>query len=203
MVEKRRLTPEEVHDIATTLRRILTHEGLERLVESESAWKELCDTQEALLDAYERAEKIRDDLIESFKRGDKIRDSLIEGLKKQIEHMDKGVNLLQALKEIDEKSRENLDGQILALEQAEMHTRAIQQTSDYYATEARSMLVYVLERNDRSLDWIRLWEALPQDQKDVYNHESRAWLGKQPTRADPELRKQMLPPPHKKEGDQV
>lgn len=190
MIEKKRLTPEELVAVATTLRKILTHDDLERLIASEAAWNARGDMQ--------------DELIASLNRSGAIKESLIDALKKQVAHQEEGIKLLETVVDCDSKALENRERTIQAFEQAEMASRAMHQSSEYYAIEARSMLTYVLERSDRSRDWLRLWEALPQDQKNVYLQESKEWLGKQPTHVDPEIAKRMLPAPgieYRKGGD--
>lgn len=178
------LTPEEVQVLAGELRKILTHDSLEKLIASEAAWKKVCDLQEQLL--------------ESYKSMSSSRDAVIEDLKAEVEYQKQGVKLLENVVEIDSKALAQREKSLVAFEQWALHSQVIEQTSTYYAIESKSILMYILERTARGDDFIRLWEVLPQDQKDIYKDEARKWLAQQPRHEDPELRKKLLPPPNQK-----
>jgi len=190
----KKLKKEEVEPIAEALRKIITHDGLEKLIASHGAYRERCELQEKWIKTHEEIEQITKKLVEGLKEQVESEKAYVKSVEEKFEKQNELSNGMLSL--IENQSKE-----ILALSQTEIHSRAIAQTSDYYAVEARSILVYVLERNDRSLDWIRLWEALPQDQKNLYNQDSKAWLLKQPPHVDPELRKKMLPAPAPKPSD--
>jgi hypothetical protein len=91
--------------------------------------------------------------------------------------------------------------QALALEQVALHSTALSESAKYHAAECRAKLVYVLERVEKGGNWLRLWEALPQEQKDIYLAEARDWFDKQPEKVDPELLKKLLKPPPKNKGN--
>lgn len=191
-----RLKSEEFQEIAAALRKILTHEGLEKLLASHEtlhqydvAWRDRNDLLEKLIEAYGAQSKAAQDHVTSS-------ESLVESMKKAIES-------LEALVETQKKLIETQTKEILGLDQAALYSQALHQSADHYAILSRSMMVYVLERSDRAKDWLRLWEALPEDQKEVYNQESREWLGKQPTHADREITKMLKPAPKRTEEEKT
>lgn len=190
----RKLKKEEVEPIVEELRKILTHDGLEKLVASHGAYRERCELLEKWIKTNEEIERLNKDLVKGLEEQVESEKAYIKSMEARADKQAELSDGMLAL--IENQSRE-----ILALSQTEIHSRAIAQTSDYYAVESRSILVYVLERTERGRDFLRLWEALPQDQKDIYDQESRAWLRKQEPHVDPELRKQMLPAPTKKRDE--
>lgn len=186
-----RLKSEEFQEIAAQLRKILTHQGLEKLLASHEtfrqydlAWRDRCDLQEQLIEAY--GAQAKSGLAESY-----------------IESLNKANDALQAVVENQKKLIEGQEREIQGLDQAALYSMAIQESAYYYAVLCRSTMVYVLERSERGKDWLRLWDALPEDQKEVYHQESRDWFGKQPTRADAETKKMLKRPPKRtEEGNQ-
>jgi len=150
--------------------------------------------QKAFIDG---TEKRYHEIIDALKKQLAIRESLSCNQEAMIEALKSGNENLNALIEGMKAKDETRGHQVEALEQTEMASRAMQQTADHYAIESRSTLAYIIERSDNGLDTMRLWEALPEDQKDIYRKESLTWLGKQPSHVDPALRARMKPAPKK------
>lgn len=189
-----KLKREEVEPIAAELRKILTHDGLEKLILSHGAYREQCETQEQLLKNHAEIDRINAKLVAGLTEQVESEKEYIKSVEAKFDAQCELSDGMIALMDTQQK-------EILALSQTEIHSRALSQTDKHYAVECRSILVYVLERTERGDDFLRLWEVLPKDQKDIYNEEARKWLGKQPPHVDPELRKQMLPPPQRKGSD--
>lgn len=67
--------------------------------------------------------------------------------------------------------------------------------SESRAIEQRAFLWYILERSEKAKDWLRLWEVLPQAQKDVYMAEAAEWLKSNPGVVPGDLRAALLDAP--------
>lgn len=90
-----------------------------------------------------------------------------------------------------------LQEQVHSHRQWTAHERSLQKTARSHAIEQRAILMYVLERSERAKDWLRLWEALPNEQQDVYRTEAAEWMKKQPNVNPEEDREILLPAPEK------
>lgn len=120
---------------------------------------------------------------------------LSTGLDEQIKLQEKLLEACVLTDGIKNKVIEEKNHLIEALNQVEIHGRALMQSAMTYAIESRAILIYTLERVPRGDDWPRLWEALPAERKDDYFTEATEWFKKQPDRIDPALRAQMKPVP--------
>lgn len=77
------------------------------------------------------------------------------------------------------------------------HERTLMKASESRAIEQRAILAYVLERSEKERDWLRLWEVLPKEQKDVYMAEAAQWLKDHPGKSPDEYQEILLPAPNK------
>ncbi len=120
----------------------------------------------------------------------------IATLEKYVKHLE---DVCKANDDLIKTQTEMIYGQreqVHAHRQWTAHEYALTKTSEFYAHEQRAILNYVLERSDRARDWLRLWEALPDEQKEVYRAEAAAWLKKQRP-AEGDGREILLPAPKK------
>jgi len=157
--------------------------------------EEMVRLQEGLIEGLKKSQKGYEELIEAKDAHQASSERVIENQRALIQGLESEVRKADELIAVQKEKLEALEANILAIEQTGLYDQALMQTADYYAVESRSLLVYVLERSEKSRDFLRLWEVLPQDQKDVYNQESATWLGKQPPHVDPELRAKLKPAP--------
>ena len=141
-------------------------------------------------------------LIESHQRQHEIQEQLQAASDKVAVLREGQVQTKDALIEAFRSKSEAQDGQIEALKQAALHNQVLFESAEHYAIQAKAILIYTLERVPRGDDWPRLWEALPRKQKIEYFLDAAAWLNKQPTECDPELRKKLKDPPMREKPDE-
>lgn len=153
-------------------------------------------SREDLLQLIEVVEALEQEEQESGEQDtkDKLISSLqkyAESLNKMCESNDKIIETQAALIEAHDSSRH-------AAIQGALYNQVLEKSARHYAVEQRATLAYVLERSERARDWLRLWEALPKEQQDVYRAEAAEWFGKQQTVCTPKERAMLEQPPAQK-----
>lgn len=127
----------------------------------------------------------------------KTKDELIASLNTYVKRLEEATetdrSLIANQREMIQLQRE----QIHSHRQWSAHERALMMASESRAIEQRAILSYVLERSEKERHWLRLWETLPEDQKEVYKAEAKAWLKANPGRCPDECREVLLDAPKK------
>ena len=184
-------------DTTTTSRRGNMSDLPKRSVEQ---LEEIVKAQNELIAAYrdrhamdEGERKKTDELIEAYRERESKHQGEIEAYREQTEAYAKQSEVSERLCDNQATLIDALKDSVKTLKQRDVNTNVLSQSYRYYAALSRAMLCYVIERN-KERNWLRLWEMLPEEQKDVYLEEAKAWVKDQPSLASPELRVLIEPP---------